>query len=56
MSYDVTIRRDVPTYTFFLIAAILLVIPPIVSTMRIGAFETARWRESDYAPSSGGGK
>jgi hypothetical protein len=54
MSYDVSIRRDVPTYTFFLIAFVLLIIPPIVSTMRIGSFETARWRESDYA--SGGGK
>lgn len=56
MSYDVSIRRDVPTYTFFLIAAVLLVIPPVFSTMRIGAFETARWRESDYAPSAGGRK
>ena len=55
MSYDLSIRRDVPGYTFFLIAAVLLMIPPIVATMRIGAFETARWRESDYAPSSGGG-
>ncbi len=52
--YDVSIRRDVPTYSFFLIAALLLMIPPIFSTMRIGAFEAARWRESDYAPSSGG--
>jgi len=51
MSYDVTLHRDVPTYLFFLFAFVLLLIPPIVSTMRIGAFETARWRESDYAPS-----
>lgn len=51
MSYDVTLQRDVPTYLFFLFAFALLLIPPIVSTMRIGAFETARWRESDYAPS-----
>jgi hypothetical protein len=56
MSYYVSIRRDVPTYTFFLIAAVLLLIPPILAAMRIGAFETARWRESDYAPSSRGGK
>ena len=54
MSYDVSIRRDVPTYMFFLIAAVLLILPPIFSTMRIGAFETARWRESDYAPRGGG--
>ena len=55
MSYYVSIRRDVPTYAFFLIAAVLLIIPPILAAMRIGSFETARWRESDYAPSSGGG-
>ena len=55
MSYDVLLRRDVPNYGFFLIAFVLLLIPPIVSTMRIGSFETARWRESDYG-STGGGK
>ncbi len=55
MSYDVAIRRGVPNYMWFLIALVLLVIPPFIATARIGAFETARWRESDYAPSSGGG-
>ena len=54
MSYQVTIRRDVPTYLFFLFAAVLMIIPPIFAAMRIGSFETARWRESDYAPSGGG--
>ncbi len=54
MNYDVSLRRGVPTYTFFWIALVLLILPPIFVTMRIGAFETARWRESDYAPSGGG--
>jgi hypothetical protein len=54
MSYHVTIHRDMPTYVMFLIAVILLIIPPIIASMRIGAFETARWRESDYAPTGGG--
>ncbi len=56
MSYSVTMRRDVPNYSFFLIAFVLLILPPIFSTMRIGSFEKARWRESDFAPSPGGGK
>ncbi len=50
MSYELTVRRDMPSYLFFVIAAVLLAIPPLISTMRIGSFETARWRESDYAP------
>ena len=57
MSYELTIRRDVPTNTFFWIAAVLLLIPPIFITVRAAGFESARWRESDYAPAvrSGGG-
>ena len=56
MHYDLTIRRDVAGYAFFWIAALLLLIPPIMTTIRSAGFETARWRESDYAPkgSSGG--
>ncbi len=58
MRYTLAIHRDVPTHTFFWIAAALLLIPPIVTTVRAARFEVARWRESDYAPSlssSGGG-
>lgn len=56
--YELAVRRDVPTYGFFWIAAGLLLIPPIFKTVRAASFETARWRESDYAPvrsSSNGG-
>lgn len=49
--YEITLRRDVPNYTFFWLAALLLIIPPIVITVRSAGFEGARWRESDYAPS-----
>ena len=57
MHYQIAIRRDVPRFAFFWIAALLLVIPPIFTTIRAASFEGARWRESDYAPavSSGGG-
>jgi hypothetical protein len=48
LHYDLTLRRDVPNYVFFWIAAVLLLIPPVLKTMRATSFETARWRESDF--------
>lgn len=51
MHYEIQVRRDVPNYSLFWIAAILLLIPPIFTTVRAASFESARWRESDYAPS-----
>ncbi|MGP0074186.1 MAG: DUF4178 domain-containing protein [Bryobacteraceae bacterium] len=57
MRYELELRRNVPNYGFFGIAALLLLIPPVLTTFRRGSFEAARWRESDYAPatSSSGG-
>jgi hypothetical protein len=58
MRYSIAIHRDVASLSFFWIAAMLLLIPPIFTTVRAARFESARWRESDYAPSlpsSGGG-
>lgn len=49
MRYELEIRRNVPNYAFFGIAALLLLIPPILTTFRRGSFEAARWRESDFA-------
>jgi len=43
-----TLRRDVPNYALYLIAAILLLAPVIIRTARSASFEAARWRESDY--------
>jgi hypothetical protein len=51
MRYDLELRRNVPNYGFFGLAALLLLIPPAFTTFRRGSFEAARWRESDYAPS-----
>jgi hypothetical protein len=51
--YDIVVRRDVPNFTFFWIAALLLLVPPIVTTVRTASFESARWRESNYAPGGG---
>ncbi len=51
MRYELELRRNVPNYSFFGLAALLLLIPPVWTTFRKGSFEAARWRESDYAPS-----
>lgn len=52
--YEIVIRRDVPRYGWFLLVAILLLIPPFVTSIRVFSFENARWRESDYPPATGG--
>jgi hypothetical protein len=59
--YDIVVRRDVPTYGWYWLAGVLLLIPPIVVSMRSRHFEAARWRESDYgsaaaAAAAGGSK
>jgi hypothetical protein len=51
MHYQLAVRRDVPNNIFFWITAVLLLIPPILKSVRAASFESRRWRESDYAPS-----
>jgi hypothetical protein len=53
--YEIFLRRDVATYGWFWLAALLLLIPPIFSTIRAASFETHRWATSDYPPTPGGG-
>ncbi len=53
MNYEVVVRRDVPTSWLFWLALPLLIIPPIVTTVRAAGFETQRWSESDYGTGSG---
>ncbi len=48
MSYQLIVRRNVPNNTFFWLAAVALLIPAIVQTIRVAGFESRRWRESDY--------
>jgi len=55
VSYEITLRHDVPNYSWFWIAALLLLIPPIIYTIRSHAFEAKRWMDSDYPPIKGGG-
>ena len=49
-SYRVTVRRDVPVGTWFALAFLALIAPPLILGLRHAAFEQARWKESDYAP------
>jgi hypothetical protein len=53
--YEILLRHDVPGYGWFWLAALLLLIPPIWTSIRAAAFETRRWSASDYPPTSGGG-
>jgi len=56
--YQIKVVRDVTTWAYFFIGCLLLLIPPIWTSLRGGSCETRRWSESDYAgggSSSGGG-
>ena len=55
MHYEMIVRRDVPNYSFFILAALFLLIPPVWVSIRSIRFESARWRESDFAPASRSG-
>ena len=52
VNYNITVKRDVPTFWFFIIAAVLILVPPLFVSARSAKFEYRRWAESDY---SGGG-
>ena len=48
MRYQLSLRHGVPSYAWFWIAGFLLLIPPIVHSIRARSFETRRWADSDY--------
>jgi hypothetical protein len=50
--YTLTVVRDVVTWWPYVVAFVLLVVPPIVSSVRAMTFEGRRWAESDHASSS----
>lgn len=47
INFEIVVRRDVPSFGWFWVAAFLLLIPAVFTSMRSGGFESARWRESD---------
>jgi hypothetical protein len=58
ISYTMVLKRDVPMLSLYVIALLLLALPPIALAIRAGTMESARWKESDYSaddsgPSSG---
>jgi hypothetical protein len=52
--YTVTVKRDVPQYSFYGIALGALLIPAVLLTWRSLSFEHLRWAESDHPPISVG--
>jgi hypothetical protein len=52
LEYRIVVRRDVPMLTPYLICLALLALPPIFVALRAWGMESARWKESDYAPTS----
>jgi hypothetical protein len=49
--YTLQIKRSVPSVAFFIIGAVLLLLPPIAATWRAVGFERKRWADSDYSGS-----
>lgn len=52
VTYTVRVTRDVPSFLFYLFAAIALVVPAVLALIPSATFESRRWNESDYAPDS----
>lgn len=50
--YEIKVVHDVTTWVYFFIGFLLLLIPPIWTTLRSGSFEMKRWAESDYGSST----
>jgi hypothetical protein len=48
--YTITVKRDVPQYSFYAIALGVLLLPAILLTWRTLSFEHMRWAESDHPP------
>lgn len=48
--FDITLRHDVPTFAWFGVVIVLLLLPPIFRTIRSAHFEHTRWAESDHPP------
>lgn len=50
ISYNVSVKRDVPVFSFYGLAFLALLIPVIIVTWRSASFERSRWSESDHPP------
>lgn len=48
VSYTVSVRRDVPVYSYFFVALFALVAPVVLAWFPAIGFESRRWMESDH--------
>ena len=48
VQYRVRVVRDVPTSLWFIVALVLIAVPPILASRRAWTFERRRWQESDH--------
>ncbi len=48
MRYRVRVVRDVSTSLWFMVALVLIAVPPILASWRAAMFERRRWQESDH--------
>jgi predicted RNA-binding Zn-ribbon protein involved in translation (DUF1610 family) len=53
VSYQITVKRDVPQLWFYGFVFVLLLIPPVWVSIRAFSFESQRWAESQYGTISG---
>ena len=52
VAYSIHVKRDVPSYLFYIVAFVALLIPAALAGAPGIAFEQRRWAESDHAPIS----
>jgi hypothetical protein len=50
VTFSLDVKRDVPSWSNFWIALLLLIAYPLFALLRRWRFESKRWSESDYAP------
>jgi hypothetical protein len=50
--YKISVRRDVPSPLLPGLALLLLLVPPLATSIRHWSFEHHRWLESDYPPTT----
>ncbi|MFL5582214.1 MAG: DUF4178 domain-containing protein [Gemmatimonadaceae bacterium] len=50
LTYEIRVRRDVPSLLLPALALLLLAVPPTFALVRHLSFEHQRWMESDYTP------
>ena len=48
MNYEISLRHGVSVPGWYWLVGFLLLIPPIIYTIRARAFEVKRWADSDY--------